>query len=615
MGNSGTGLGVAKQSWKSGLRQAADELRLDSKAKAKATVAVSIPVVNGHVMGIADERPSAPPMPGYPTNPSGQYAAHAAPGKPRDLPVGNPFPPNAHTSSGAAVAKKPVTPQTKKPAAHLGARSRPLALPISNPQPTRIKGLLQQPRSPDRLVKPSQGLHTKAKFGIPDMADYPICHVAAGACVDQSWQEAGTELTLRQPENRGRRQCTVGLDFGTAFTKACVQFGPSTFVVHWDRAIPNCTPFLLPGVFTELPSGKCVLGTDSAGRVQGDLKMALLSGASAESKINATAFLALVTRYIRSWLFSQHGNAFGGFQLEWSINVGLPAVPWDNLDLRNLYESIAFAGWQLGAAVGPITIQAAALVLSRVQTDAAAQPGGSQRERVAAFPEFVAQINSYRKSPQRRRDLHLLVDVGAGTVDIVTFHVWEPEETDCYSILEASVERLGTHVLLGYRAQAGELKHNRWDEAAVGLPIRVFESKFGLSQGKLQPLQEYFVDQVHISLERLLRKTKARRYETSPAWKEGVPFFLCGGGRNVDVYREAIRRVKADRLLFEMQLPWPDSLVPGKLARQDFHRVSVAHGLSYSADNIGQIERRSEVPDLHRSPLADVDYSSRYIEK
>ena len=69
-----------------------------------------------------------------------------------------------------------------------------------------------------------------------------------------------------------------------------------------------------------------------------------------------------------------------------------------------------------------------------------------------AFPEFVAQISSYRQSPQRRRDLHLLVDVGAGTVDIVTFHVWEPEETDCYSILEAAVEKLGTHMLLGYRA-------------------------------------------------------------------------------------------------------------------------------------------------------------------
>jgi len=193
--------------------------------------------------------------------------------------------------------------------------------------------------------------------------------------------------------------------------------------------------------------------------------------------------------------------------------------------------------------------------------------------------------------------------------------VWEPEETDCYSILEASVQSLGTHVLLGYRAHAGELKRIRWDETAAGLSMQEFESKFGLSRGKLKPVQEYFVNQFHISLEKVVRETKMRRYETSPAWTEGLPFFLCGGGRDVDVYREAIGRVEADRDLLEMQLPWPNGLVPGKLLRRDFHRVSVAHGLSYSADNIAQIERKSEVPDLHRSPGAVTDYSSRYIEK
>jgi len=208
-----------------------------------------------------------------------------------------------------------------------------------------------------------------------------------------------------------------------------------------------------------------------------------------------------------------------------------------------------------------------------------------------------------------------LVDVGAGTVDIVTFHVWEPDEADCYSILEASVENRGTHVLLGYRAKAGGLNRGRWEESDARLSMWEFESKFGLSRGKLKLVQEYFVEQFHLALEKVLRQTKAQRYETSPAWKEGVPFFICGGGRNIDAYKDAIKRSEAGRVLEEMQMPWPDGLEPGKLLKRDFHRVSVAHGLSYSADNIGQIERKSEVPDLRRSQFATADYSSRYIEK
>jgi hypothetical protein len=37
--------------------------------------------------------------------------------------------------------------------------------------------------------------------------------------------------------------------------------------------------------------------------------------------------------------------------------------------------------------------------------------------------------------------------------------------------------------------------------------------------------------------------------------------------------------------------------------------------LSYSQENIGEIERESEVPDLVRTVSATVDYTSGYIDK
>ncbi len=83
----------------------------------------------------------------------------------------------------------------------------------------------------------------------------------------------------------------------------------------------------------------------------------------------------------------------------------------------------------------------------------------------------------------------------------------------------------------------------------------------------------------------------------------------------MDAYREAIRTVSKDWRLEEIVLPLPDGIVAGQIKRAEFHRVSVAFGLSDSADNIGLIERKSEVPDLYRSRAASAGYGDRYIEK
>jgi hypothetical protein len=589
--------------WKSGLRQAADRLQLEAKANARAKAPAPTPVVKTTIPATISERPAILLVPGHPSH---ALAGGAASPSPRAIDTPNPLPPSV---------RKPVGKHTTPSLSRSKNRVKPLAPPLLNPRATGGARTSLQRSSPMQATATARKSHAKPEFSPPNMGKYVIGYGSASASADQSWQATGIALTLRESEGRGRMQCTLGLDFGTAFTKACVQFRQSTFVVHWDSAVDRCGPGLLPGIFTINQDGGCVLGSAPGGQAQGDLKMSLLNGANTQSRINATAFLALVTRYVRSWLFSQHANVFRGFQLEWFINVGLPAVPWDDLELRELYRSITLAGWNLGTADGEITIPAAASVLEEVQASTSAQSTQLFSRRIAAFPEFVAQINSYRKSPQRRRDLHLLVDVGAGTVDIVTFHVWEPDDEDCYSILDASVENRGTHVLLGYRADAGKINKKEWEETCARLRMGEFESTFGLTRGKLGPVQQHFVELFHFALEKVLRKTKALRYETSPAWREGVPFFICGGGREVDAYRAAISTVQAARHLTEIDLPWPDGLVAGKLHRRDFHRVSVAHGLSYAADNIGQIERKSEVPNLQRSPMTRRDISDRYVSK
>jgi hypothetical protein len=64
-----------------------------------------------------------------------------------------------------------------------------------------------------------------------------------------------------------------------------------------------------------------------------------------------------------------------------------------------------------------------------------------------------------------------------------------------------------------------------------------------------------------------------------------------------------------------MKLALPESFVATAVGASEFHRVSVAHGLSFSADNLGQIQPEAEVPDIRRVQGAGINLSERYIEK
>jgi hypothetical protein len=464
---------------------------------------------------------------------------------------------------------------------------------------------------PPQLRSASQG-----PFPAPEMKNYPVGFEDCDGVLNGNWQKLGINLTIGTPQSRRRSLCTLGLDFGTAFTKACVQVRNLTYVVDWDRCVRSSSPCFLPSLFSELRDGSCVLGSHQEARKYSHLKMALLGNPSESDQAACVVFIALVTRYIRAWLFTEHRSVVLGYDLVWSMNVGLPASTWDKADTATLYKRLSVAGWNLGAAPGPITLAAARSILESVSSGAASTPTGIDAEMVEAFPEFGAQVHSYRSSAQRQKDLHLLVDVGAGTVDIVTFHIGEENESEINCILEPLVKKLGTHILLGYRAQAAALKDLTWTDTIARMNQAPFEGTFCLFPGSLNSVQEYFCDLLHGSIRKVLHETKMVRYETSPRWEQGVPYFLTGGGRDVDAFQTALLKTAAGRKMIEMSLPVPENVLLGKLLARDFHRLSVAHGLSSPAENLAKTLRKSEVPDLQR-PRANnrSDYRDRYIEK
>ncbi len=444
-----------------------------------------------------------------------------------------PVPTNPKTTVRPAIvaeAKERNNAQKYQASRHATSSSKQPVLGSQKVVPNKKNGEAPVLRRGLAPVEPKRGETRRVErtFAAPDMSKYSIRHTIAMSAQSQAWQEIGMAVVLNPAENRGRAQCTIGLDFGTAFTKACVQFRGITYVVDWSLAVPGCTPSLLPGVFSSLSDGSCVLG-EAGSSARSGLKLALMENRDYASQVDTVVFLALATRYIRAWLFTTLKPVFSGFRVEWFVNVGLPTVPWEEPQMSALYERIAFAGWNLGTSSGKISIPKAEELVSQLDgRETVTQT--IDRGRVKSFPEFVAQIASYVQSAQRRNDLHLLVDVGAGTVDVVIFHIGNNDyEDDCFLIHKSSIVRRGTHILLGYRAEESGLGQRVWDEEFARLGSREFESRSGLASLSLDPVDDHFSERLYILMRQLISDTKRVRYQTSPVWESGLPFLLCGG--------------------------------------------------------------------------------------
>jgi hypothetical protein len=103
----------------------------------------------------------------------------------------------------------------------------------------------------------------------------------------------------------------------------------------------------------------------------------------------------------------------------------------------------------------------------------------------------------------------------------------------------------------------------------------------------------------------VVAKTKKNRDPNAEAWDNGLPLFLCGGGSNMRFYKESFisnARGILGALVWSgfqrKEIPKPDALQAESLRAGEFHRLSVAYGLSYPVDDIGRIVPAREIEDI-----------------
>lgn len=441
----------------------------------------------------------------------------------------------------------------------------------------------------------------------------------------QQWLSSGTRVQtwVGTAPPRGQVRVLVGLDVGTAYTKVVAKVGASDrYAVSFDKAVDCSDRFLLPAVLSIDVEGAAWLG-----EIEGcilrfdDLKFRVIQRDDRPDEQAAfVAFMALVLRASRAWLFENRRALLTSRSIDWGYNVGVPTLPWESTGFREKYQKLVEAALCASVTSGPVKLETCRGYLRHLPQQTAL------RERISVFPEFAAQITGYVNSPRRRDGPLLLVDVGAGTLDVTMFNVFQPplpandndvEEAGLatampaadtrFPIWDARVERLGSHYLAIARSLA--TGRPRDDLAEVGEKVESLQAychRTGADLEGVQLMEKQFSRAVSGEVAGVIRTTKVERYSRFPWQRTAVPTFICGGGARYPLYERAVQDAarRFPVMLEHLPLPVPESLRNQGIGDNLFDRLSVAYGLSFEPPDIGEVVPSHQIEDQPRPPQA-----------
>ncbi|TWI73930.1 hypothetical protein LZ24_01159 [Desulfobotulus alkaliphilus] len=440
----------------------------------------------------------------------------------------------------------------------------------------------------------------------------------------------------------------LGLDFGTSFSKVVIQDNAlqKAYAVSFEDIDRGKETYLLPTRLFVTEEG--LLSLSSGFDFYIDFKTAVMemAGRKISSVMNklesfaptelATAYLALLIRYARSWFLVHTESVYRKTLINWDLNIGIASKNYRTSKER-VFRTIAFAAWKLSRSSEPLTMamvqntlaeavihMAAEILFKIIGKNARKKDFGAQwlhTENVQVHPEVIAEVAGYVHSPMRRNGMHFLVDIGGSTVDMATFMIHENDGDNHYPILATDVVKYGTMML--HKNRMNHLK----EEYGVDLfASQFFEDHFPGSEyyadllrrkgfvffeeddfiEKMNKSDMQFWKQCSAKIGELIKYTYKDRYGYAPEWKKGLPVFICGGGARVVLYRDGIHergeRIAANGMgkFHVYSIPVPSGFKEQGLVPKEYERLAVAYGLSFTSENIGKIIPQSQVKDMPR---------------
>jgi hypothetical protein len=411
----------------------------------------------------------------------------------------------------------------------------------------------------------------------------------------------------------------LGIDFGTSCTKVVIGdhgwMGPS-FLVPIGLGNDGLEKFLRP---TQLSIDK---------RHETNLKLRLIANPlSVETQNLVILYLAGVIRDSLDWFSSYAPNRYETRTACWRVNLGFPGKNLENGELNDAYRIIGRHAADLGASTLPL--ESASIDHLRMIPSSGLRAKEDDPMEVNLYPEIAAQIAGYVKSPYRIPGNLVLVDVGAGTLDVSTLILHEDGDEDVVSFHVCEVAPLGALKLLEARMAAldavepGAVRTRLEDFQSGTMPTpNSVELILGTQTPVRNPLiqafekasSEFAEKALGVALSCSIRfrqiQRDAHNNRRFDPWPNQLRFFFTGGGSRTDLYHRLFtggpfeqelskfsswaatqekRGIKKQGLKLE-KLPTPKELngLPAEL-ESDFDRFSVAHGLAYGVENLMKV--------------------------
>lgn len=487
-------------------------------------------------------------------------------------------------------------------------------------------------KAPDLLIKDSQQSD--------DLIDSPAKEPSGLKKSNRRLKQLTWQLCGKNPVSE--TDMIIGFDLGTSCTKVIIQDGvlKKAYAVRFNGVGCKGNPFLLPTAIAVDQDHNLSLDTD--GMLIDALKMKflqqpdrpieLLNNVTLTAAEATSAYIGLVLKEVRQWFWQEKRSDYKSVKIDWQINIGMSSRSYDDAALNHQMKRVALAGWNLtlkSAEKINVSEVKKAIESADYQISEGIFDEGEEQlhpDNVCPIPEIIAQVVGYARSPMRQDGMYLIVDVGASTIDVSNFIIHERDGEDLYTILVAEVEKLGASILHKYRIACAEaiIKRHVGEDDAINFrhntmktinlaydgiaPLPKIEPYFPTLSPKV--LKDYrkidaeFMVECSKLVRKVIKESRLYRNPNSPAWQKGLPVFLCGGGSNIETYKSVISHAE-QRLsstsfpgFDQKQLPKPVNLETEDIPPRDYHRMSVAYGLSFSYIDIGEIIPPRAVEDL-----------------
>jgi hypothetical protein len=302
----------------------------------------------------------------------------------------------------------------------------------------------------------------------------------------------------------------------------------------------------------------------------------------------ATFYLAHVIRRSRRWIEERRAELLVGRKPEWSVSVGVPVQFFDSA-ARDRFQRVLemAASWADAGPEPEINIADLRTTVARLGRMEPAVP-------CSVVPEITAAVRSFVATPGAPEGVYLYLDVGAGTLDGVSFRFLRVNGRPQLNFYVGIVEHLGVSAL------AVRLT------GVAGLPVAEIEARLrrgevgvDLSQA-IRPVEREIrrivaavilagkgiePKQWSAGLEELAKAFHRRRHSGSSGV---VPLFVGGGGSLSSFYRHVVSSTYDMHRLEDANvrryaladIPQPEDLDMAGVPPKHFHRFAIAYGLS-----------------------------------